>query len=229
MGTWSSVRRVSSRNQRVDEGSAAVVPSPPELLNSPNIVELERGELLHRVHDRAFAGDDFNPCRGGPTRFAPIRDQEGRCIPSLHAGTTLESAIYETIFHDVPPSANRKTVPRGMVESCSHSTLLMRRSLRLASLRAPDLMRWGVRRDVLIGSLPAQYARTALWAKAIHDQFGDVHGLIWTSNLCDPEGALLLFGDRVSATDLLVAGVRAGTDGSFLGDVRTAGRRGAIC
>ena len=56
----------------------------------------------------------------------------------------------------------------------------------------------------------------------------DVDGLIWTSNRCDPDAALLLFGDRVVAANLLVAGVRAGSDGSFLDDVRTAGRRSDI-
>ncbi len=212
----------------MDEGPAGVVPCPPDLLKAPNVVELEPGELLHRVHDRVFAGDDFNPCRGGPTRFAPIRDAAGRRIPSLYAGLTVESAIYETVFHDVPPSAHRKTVPRDAVENCKHSTLLVRHTLRLASLRAPDLMQWGVHRETLIGSLPTQYGRTALWAKAIHDRFGHVDGLIWTSSLCDPDAALLLFGDRVVAADLLVAGVRAGSDGSFLDDVRTAGRRSDI-
>ena len=212
----------------MDEEPAGVVPYPPQSLNAPNVVELEAGELLHRVHDRALAGNDFNPCQGGPTRFAPVRDTAGCCIPSLYAGSTVDSAIYETIFHDVPPSAKRKTVPKGIVENCNHSTLLLRRDLRLASLRAPDLIRLGVGRETLIGSLPTQYRRTALWAKAIHDRSSDVDGVIWTSNRCDPDAAILLFGDRVVPTDLLVAGFRAGSDGSFLDDVRRAGRRSDI-
>ena len=170
----------------------------------------------------------FNPCRVGPTRFAPIRDGAGRCIPSLYAGSTVDSAIHETVFHDVPPSAKRKTVPKSAIDRCSHSTLLVRRPLQLASLRAPDLMRLGVDRETLIGSLPTQYGRTALWAKAIHDRSDDVDGMIWTSNLCDPDAALLLFGDRIVPADLLVAGIRAGSDGSFLDDVRRAGQRSDI-
>ena len=172
-------------------------------------------------------GNAFSPCQGGATRFAPIRDEEGRCIPSLYAGDTVESAIYETVFHDIPLNAGRKTVPRTIVESRRHSTLLVRRTLRLANLRAPDLVKWGLRREALIGSLPTQYGRTALWAKAIHDQF-DVDGLIWTSNLCDPDAAVLLFGDRAATADLAVTGVREGSDGSFLADVRKAGERGEI-
>ena len=212
----------------MDEEPPGVVPHPPEPLNAPNLIELDSGELLHRVHDRSFAGNDFNPCRGGPTRFAPIRDRAGRCIPSLYAGSTVDSAIHETIFHDVPPGAKRKTVPKDTVERCDHSTLLVRRTLRLASLRAPDLMRLGVHRETLIGSLPTEYGRTALWAKAIHDKSSEVDGMIWTSNRCDPDAAVLLFGDRVAPADLLVASVRAGSDGSFLDDARRAGQRAGI-
>ena len=95
-------------------------------------------------------------------------------------------------------------------------------------MRAPDLMKWGIRREALIGCLPTQYETTARWAKAVHDQFDEVDGLIWTSNLCDPDAALLLFGDRVAAADLQIAGIREGTDRSFLEDVRRAGQRGGI-
>ncbi len=212
----------------MDEAPAAPVPLPPYPLPDPNAFLLAAGEVLHRVHARTLAGNAFNPCLGGRTRFAPIRDATGTCVPSLYAGGTVESAIYETVFHDVPLSAGRKTVPRGSVERRKHSTLLVRRDLRLASLRAPDLMKWGVRREHLIGSLPTQYSRTARWAEAIHDQFDDVDGLLWTSNLCDPDAAVLLFGDRVAAGDIQVVAVREGTDESFLRDVREAGERGGI-
>ena len=134
------------------------------------------------------------------TRFSPFRDAKGHCVPSLYAGSTVESAIYETVFHDIPLSADRKTVPRDAVEKRNHSALLVRRDLRLASLRA----------------------------QAIHTQFDDVEGLVWTSNLCDPDSALLLFGDRVAVADIQVVAVREGTDGSFLRDVRNAGGRGGI-
>lgn len=210
------------------EASAASVPPPPETLPAPNVFLLKAGEVLHRVHDRALAGNAFNPCEGSPTRFAPIRTVTGRCVPSLYAGGTLDSAIYETVFHDIPLEAGRKTVPRLAIGTRSHSTLLVRRDLRLASLRAPDLMKWGIRRQHLIGSLPTQYDRTARWAQAIHTQFDDIDGLIWTSNLCDPDAAVLLFGDRVAERDLDVVAVREGTDESFLRDVRTAGERGGI-
>ena len=94
---------------------------------------------MHRVHDRGLPPNAFNPCQRGPTRFAPIRDSDGRCVPSLYAGGTLVSAIYETIFHDVPAQAERKTVPRYQIDRRSHGTLQLRRAIRLANLRAADL------------------------------------------------------------------------------------------
>lgn len=212
----------------MDEAPSASVPKPPDRLPKPNVDSLDARNVLHRVHARELAGNAFNPCKGGRTRFAPIYNATGDCVPSLYAGLTLESAIYETVFHDVPLSSDRKTAPREAVEKRKQSTLLVRRKLRLASLRAPDLLKWGVRRELLIGSLPTQYARTALWAQAIHAQFPDVEGLIWTSKLCDPDAAVLLFGDRVAGTDIDVVAMREGTDRSFMGDVRKAGLRGGI-
>ena len=56
-----------------------------------------------------------------------------------------------------------------------------------------------------------------------------VEGLIWTSNQCDPDDVLVLFGDRVAEADLEIAAVRdGGSDASFLEDVRVAGERAGI-
>ena len=80
----------------------------------------------------------------------------------------------------------------------------------------------------LIGSLPTQYHRTAIWARAIHEQFHHVDDLIWRSNYCDPDDALLLFGDRVGGPDLVIAGVPDGSDASCLNEVREAGERSGV-
>lgn len=212
----------------MDEGPSPPVPLPPARLEPPNLVNLADGELLHRVHAPQFEGNAFNPCRGGPTRFAPIHDVKGECVPTLYAAQTVEAAIYETILHDVPLGAVRKSVPRHSVENRRHSALVVRRALRLASLRAPDLMKWGLTPATLIGHSPTQYRHTARWAKALHDQFAEVDGLVWTSSLCDPDAALLFFGDRVDASDLMVTGVRQGSDGSFIEDARKAAERANI-
>ena len=181
---------------------------------------------MHRVHDRNFAANDFNPCKGSPTRFAPVYDAAGECIPSLYAADTLEAAIHETIFHDVPAVAKRKTVPRTLVQSRAHARLELLRDLRLVSLRGPDLRRWRIARSLLIGASPKLYAETARWASAVHHQFPEVHGLLWTSNQCDPDTAYLFFGDRVKPENFSITDARDGLfDPSFLSDVRRAGRR----
>ncbi len=210
------------------EAGTGAIPTPATRLRAPNLHRLRSGTVLHRVHSSEYPGNAFNPCQGGQTRFAPIHDASGECIPSLYAGDAVDAAVYEILFHDIPLDTNRKTVPRSTVESRNHSTLIVRRTLRLANLRAPDLRRWGIDRSMLIDSLPTAYDATALWAKAVHDQFGHAGGLIWTSRLCDPHSSLLLFGDRASAADLDISTVRQGSDGSFLTDVRDAVNRADI-
>ena len=202
---------------------------PPARLAAPNTFTLRAGASLHRVHDRAYKANDFSPCRGASTRFAPIHDEAGVCVPSLYAGDTLEAAIYETIFHDVPVKVRRKTVPKSLVQSRSHGVLEVLRDLELVSLRTPDLKKWRISRSSLIASSPKQYPDTARWAEAIHHQFSRMDGLLWTSNQCDPDTAYLFFGDGVASADFGVVLTRDGqTDAGFLSDVRQAGRRSGI-
>ena len=203
--------------------------TPSATLANPNIVALSAGTILHRVHDRNFRANSFNPCRGASTRFAPINDLKGICVPSLYAANTLEAAIHETIFHDIPVRTKRKTVPRTLVQSRAHGQLGVLRDLHLASLRGPDLRRWRISRNSLIATSPNLFPVTARWASAIHQQFPNVEGLIWTSNQCDPDTAYLFFGDRIASKDFQIMHARDGLlDSTFLSDARRAGRRSGI-
>ena len=202
---------------------------PPDAPALPNTVALPAGAPVERVHDRRYGAAEFNPCKGSPTRFAPIRDADGNCVPSLYAAGSVEAAIHETIFHDVPAGAGRATVPAGLVRGRAHGRLVLQRDVRLASLRAPDLRRWRIARQSPIGAPPRLYPDTARWAAAIHRAFPDVEGLVWTSQRCDPDSAYLFFGDRVAPADFRIAATRDGRgDASFLADVREAGRRCGI-
>ncbi len=199
---------------------------PPATLAEPNVVTLNAGALVHRVHDRNYGANAFNPCKGSPTRFAPVYDEEGECVPSLYAAETLEAAIHETIFHDVPVKAKSKTVPRTLVQSRAHARLEVLRDLRLVSLRGPDLRRWRIGWNSLIATSPKLYSETARWASAIHHQFPDAQGLLWTSNQCDPDTAYLFFGNRVAPEDFRTLYASDGlVDPTLLSDVRQAGLR----
>ena len=203
--------------------------SPSPNLAAPGLVILEAGTRLHRIHNWERTANTFNPRKGGQTRFAPIYDVHGQCVPSLYAGTTFDSAAYETLFHDIPARAQRRTVPEATLVDRAHTRLETDRDITLAALRAPELARWNISRTNLIASSPKLYEATAAWAKAIHDQFPDVEGLVWTSNRCDPEDAYLFFGDRVRDIDFRIVSTRGYlSDSSFLTDVRRAGRRSGI-
>ena len=206
-----------------------MLPLPPATALRPNTITLPKGTVLHRVHASQFTGNQFNPCKGGSTRFAPIFDVQGNCIPSLYAGSTLPSAIYETIFHDIPADAPIKTVSIFAITARSHSTLQVVRDLTLAELRAPDLKKLGLRPDQLTAAPPTDYVQTAAWAAALHAQNTGIDGLVWTSNQCDPDSAFLFFGGRVVNTDFTVAATRDGaSDLGLLADVHTVGMRAGI-
>ncbi|MDE0521189.1 MAG: RES family NAD+ phosphorylase [Boseongicola sp.] len=199
--------------------------SPLSPLTNPHYHVLPGGSDLHRVHRTTFRPAEFNPGKGGPTRFAPFTDATGTPVPSLYASATLAAAIHETIFHDVPANAKTKTVRLGEVYIRAHSRLRTNRDLRLVELRNVTLGAWGISRQDLIASSPALYGQTVLWAKAIHRDFPDADGLAWTSNQCDPDDACLFFGDRVVEIDFTAVLSRDGaTDKSFLQDVMVEGR-----
>lgn len=203
--------------------------SPSRNLAAPGLVILEAGTRLHRIHNRHRRASTFNPCRGAPTRFAPITNGNGRCVPSLYAGSTFDSVAHETLFHDIPVRTNRRTVPEAVLIGRAHTELETWRDIPLATLRAPELEKRNVSRTAVIECSPKLYKKTVAWAKAIHDQFPDVEGLVWTSHRCHPEDAYLFFGDRVREVDFRVVSTRDfRSDPSFLTDVRQAAWRSGI-
>lgn len=205
------------------------VPLPPRPLAAAICVTLKAGINVHRVHLSTYIGNSFNPCRGGQTRFAPISDKKGNCVPSLYAASNLESAIFETIFHDVPAGTAFKTVRKQDVTIRSHAELKVKRTLKLVNLYEPNLKKWRISRQNLIASSPKHYGLTTKWAEAIRHDFPEIEGLVWTSNRCDSERCYLFFGDKVKSTDFEITLSRDGkTDLSFLEDVRKAGERADI-
>ncbi len=201
---------------------------PPLAFPAVNRFIVPAGKILHRVHGRSFSPDGFNPCKGRPTRFAPLLLADGSCIPTAYVAETFECAAHETVFHEIQHDAPRKTIDADAVEALDYATISPSRNLSLCALFEPDLNRWGLTRQNLIDTFASRYKETAPWAIAIHDAAPDIDGLIWTSRRCDPQFACLLFGDRVG--DALVIHTRQpiGSTPALLAQMRDFGNRAGI-
>lgn len=93
------------------------VPLPPAVLSKASVYILTPVEIVHRTHASGYRSAEFNPGEGQPTRFAPFEDKDGNCVPTLYGATSREAAAFETIFHDIEPSATFKTVRLDVVEA----------------------------------------------------------------------------------------------------------------
>ena len=138
-------------------------------------------------------------CRSTSTGFVASPITAMHHLEKQYLATDYECAVHETIFHDVPIDQPHKTVGIDNVKPLAHSLVKLKRDISLVPLFAPDL----VARADLMDTTAAAYKVTAQWALAIHQSRPDADGLIWTSKRCDPQQALLLFGDRVSESDLI--------------------------
>lgn len=123
-------------------------------------------------------------------------------VPTLYGASTLEGALSESIFHNVPLHGPLRSIRRSVLRPMQVSTLAPRRDLRLIQLHDFGLGRLGISRIELIDA--EDYSSTVPWAAAFHAWSGEVDGLVWVSRLHDTAFALVLFGDRVARTDLVV-------------------------
>lgn len=206
-----------------------VTPDVPDPFPDFNTVTLGAGATFIRVHDPALDGNVFNPCKGGITRFAPLSLPSGDCLPTLYAADDYESALFETVFHDVAFDARPAYVALPRLTSRAYSRIVIERDLVLANLREADLNHMGLTRGLLVDTLADQYPRTGRWAEGFHRKDPRVAGLAWTSRRCDPQSAYVFFGDRIAATDVALAETTAiGSSASLVDQARRAGRRAGI-
>lgn len=175
---------------------------PPAKRLDATLVTWGGGLEFHRVHDLAFGGSEFNTSAKGNARFSPITDDAGVLIPTLYAGTTLDCALMETIFHDVPFKAGFKPFSKLKMDGKVHSVLVPTEDLRLIDLSTVALHKLGVKRTQLIDTTKAHYPAIRRWAQALYTQFPDAQGLRWTSRQDDQAHAVMLFGTRLSPYNL---------------------------
>ena len=128
-------------------------------------------------------------------------------ILTLYAGTTLDCALMETVFHDVPYAAVPKMLSKAKhVAGRSHSSLKFRVDLTLVDLSTICLRRLGISRSQLIDTDGSHYDESREWALALHEQYPGAQGLKWTSRQDDTALALVLFGDRIDGSAFELTG-----------------------
>ena len=174
---------------------------PVESLQA-TLIEWGGGKALYRVHQLRYQGNAFNPTLKGNARFSPIVDRFGIVIPTLYAGSTLDCALMETVFHNIPYKAGFKRVSLSILDGQVHSALTLKRPLRLIDLGTISLHKLGIKRTQLIDTTETHYPRTRRWAQAFYEQFPKAQGLRWTSRQDDHAHAVVLFGNRIKSSDL---------------------------
>jgi len=155
---------------------------------------------------RAFRAAEIDPSDPGRNagRFHPFPSVPGGpSVPVLYGANSLEGAISETVFHDVPISGV-KIIDITAVHHRIAINLAPTRDLLLADLAGNGLRRLGITRAELIDSYPDAYPQTAMWAAAIHDHPTRFDGIRWVSRQYDLSQAVVLFGDRVTESELIV-------------------------
>jgi hypothetical protein len=194
----------------------------------PLAVEVERlaadSELV-RVHHRRFAPREFNRTPRPGARLRPFGDP---VVPTLFAARDADTALAESIFHDVPIRGVRQ-LARAALNERVLSRIAPRRELTLISLHGYGLQRLGVTHGELIESTPTAYPWTAEWGAALHAARPDADGMIWMARRFTGRPALMLFGDRVAPDEFAVV---TAASGLWLGDgldwVEAAAQRAGI-
>jgi hypothetical protein len=144
----------------------------------------------------------FNPCRGAPTRFAPLWSAAGQCVPTLYAGRSFEGAIFESILRDMPPLPRTRRVFERDFHDAALAELTLLRPLRMARLFNQELATLGLSRKALIESHGADaYLWTVTWAAALHRDNPQLDGLAWHSRQQDSEPVYVFFGGRANKAD----------------------------
>jgi hypothetical protein len=204
-------------------------PTPPDpALLDPLVETWERDKPWFRCHNVELGATEFNP-GFGRGRFHPFTTPAGAAVPSLYGAGTLDGALSESVFHSVPVRGPRRLIRSSALLPMVVSTLAAKRDLVLAQLHGFGLGRLAISRSALIDTGPRHYPATALWAQALHRCQTRIDGLIWVSRLHDTSLVLVLFGDRVLRTDLLVVKSPVPLyDGPGLATVREAAEHAAI-
>jgi hypothetical protein len=176
---------------------------PPPDLPQPNVVRWPAGRPIYRVHHVQDGATEFNPGLGNG-RFHPIQSRGSTPIPTIYGASSIDGALSDTVFHDVPVSGPAKRISQSVLIPLLLCTLASKRDLLLVELKGHGLSKLRVTRSQLIDTGADHYAMTRRWAEALFEREPTADGLIWMSRQHDTSEAVVLFGSRVARGDLQV-------------------------
>ncbi|MDN5793259.1 MAG: RES family NAD+ phosphorylase [Brevibacterium aurantiacum] len=142
-----------------------------------------------------------NPGKGN-SRFSPFNEAGTQArVPSMYLADTLEAALLETSFHDVPILPPRE-VNVSTLLGMAHAQVKLPTDLSVVDLRDRSLKAMGIGRAGLASSPREHYPCTRRVAKRIHTSGQNIAGILWHSrqteiNQLPAAEVLVLFADRV--------------------------------
>ncbi len=204
----------------------AVSHIPPAVPAKIKLTPWGAGTTMFRVHETIYSVDQFNPSNKGNARFSPIYDPKGNMIATLYAATTPRGALMETVFRDVPYRAGFKNMGRKRLTGKVCSSLIFQTDFQLLDLSKVALRGYGIPPHHLIHTTKARYPLTRKWAEQVYAANPKIQGFLWSSRQDDRALAVVLFGGRVQASDLLTGNssrplITSGQPEDFVIDVAT--------
>lgn len=169
--------------------------------------QLALGSLLHRVHGDAFASTAGNPT-ASLYRFSPVFTERNTIVPVLYAGATEHCAFMETVLRGVSMGKS-KALRASTIEDRVYSTVVTTQTLKLVSLDATALARFGQQLHQVVHTSAEFYRNTSSWAQVIYRADKTVQGLSWPSHRASPATAYMLYCDRLDANTLQAGAINA--------------------
>ena len=157
----------------------------PDLPLAVELEQLAAGSEIVRVHLASFRPTEFDTPRALPLG-APV-------VPTMYAAADAETALVESVFHDVPLHGTRR-LARAALSGRVLSRLAPVRDLRLITVRDREL----------IEAPASAYPWTAEWGAALHAAAPDADGMVWLGRRLGGRPAMVLFGDRIADGELTV-------------------------
>jgi hypothetical protein len=182
---------------RGDARMANVLP-PSKPAGAPVLKTLAAGEILFRIHRKAYAASGFNPRPAhqyyGGGRFDATVDD---VYPYIYVGESAGGAISETFLRDLPvDTAGPRILAKSGVRGRRISAVRVEADLPVLQLVTGIELGQLSQDPWLTTCDPRDYAQTRHWGHIIRGWAPDAAGFVWRSRREPEQRSYVLFGDR---------------------------------